>query len=53
METLTFSRVTHAAFPALLPLFLIFRAEMPGLSIGMTRTETPLAPGPPVRTAVL
>lgn len=39
--TLTFSRVTHAAFPALLPLFLIFLAEKPSASVGMTNTETP------------
>jgi hypothetical protein len=37
----------------LAPLFLIFLAEKPGELVGITKTETPPAPAPPVRTAVV
>jgi len=51
--TWTFSSVTQVLSPALKALFLIFRRVIPGKSIGMIKTETPAAPGPPVRTAVV
>jgi hypothetical protein len=39
--TLTFSRVTHAELPALLPLFLIFPAENPSGLVEITGTDIP------------
>lgn len=51
--TTTLSSVTQVLSPALNPLFLILRRDIPSRSRGMTRTETPPAPDPPVRTAVV
>lgn len=51
--TTTSSRAIQVLSAAFHPVFFIWRRVTPGRSRGMTSTEMPPTPGPPVRTAVV